>query len=88
MHSDRAYDVNVFDCSLRDCSLIATIVLGRDRSECFLLEASILHSLDSRVQSMIVRCWTSARKASSSVKHRREYGSAAEQVISHKHNKA
>ncbi len=49
MHSDRAYDVNVFDCSLRDCSLIATIVLGRDRSECFLLEASILHSLDSPV---------------------------------------
>jgi hypothetical protein len=35
MHSDVAYDVDECDCSLRDCSLNASIVLGEDRSEGF-----------------------------------------------------
>ncbi len=86
MHSDAAYDVDDCDCSLRDCSLIASNVLGGDRSEGFLLEASMLKSLDSRVQSIILRCWRSDRKASSDVKHRRGHGSDAEQLISHKQN--
>ncbi len=44
MHSDVAYDVDECDCSLRDCSLNASIVLGEDRSEgFFLLEASMLN---------------------------------------------
>ncbi len=86
MHSDVAYDVDECDCSLRDCSLNASIVLGEDRSEGFLLEASMLKSLDSRVQRIILR-W-SDRKASADVKHRRGHGSDAEQLISHKHNKA
>jgi hypothetical protein len=89
MHSDVAYDVDECDCSLHDCSLNASIVLGEDRSEgFFLLEASMLKSLDSRVQRIILRCWMSDRKASNDVKHRRGHGSDAEQLISHKHNKA
>jgi hypothetical protein len=88
MHSDVPYDMNVCDCSRYDCSLIATIVLGGDRGECFQLQASILKSLESRVQSMIGRVLTSDRKASSDVKPRREHGSDAEHVTSHEHNKA
>ena len=82
MHSDVDDDVDECDCSLRDCSLNASIVMG------FLMEASMFKSLDSRVQRIIWRCWMSDRKASNDVKHRRGHGSDAEQLISHKHNKA
>jgi hypothetical protein len=76
MHSDAAYDVDDCDCSLRDCSLNASIVMG------FLLEASMFKSLDSRVQRIIWRCWMSDRKASCDFKHRRGHGSDAEQLNS------
>jgi hypothetical protein len=44
---DGAYDLRMFDSWLLDRPLIATIVMGRDPSECLLLEAvKGLKSLD------------------------------------------